>query len=242
MDRRYRRPGRSVGAVVLLAALAACGGDATGTSPTPVPTPSPTPTPAAPTARYRVTFDATWSAGSHPDEFPGNPHFSPLIGATHSARVVFWEPGRTASAGIEAMAETGRTSPLDAEIEAAVGAGSAEGLIRGEGLARSPGTVSLEFQIGRDHPLVTLVTMVAPSPDWFVGVHGLGLLENGEWVAEKTVTLPPYDAGTDNGPTYMSPDADTMPREPVRRIEGAPLAPGGAVAPMGTFTFVRLPS
>ena len=27
-------------------------------------------------ARYRVTFQATWSAATHPTNFPGNPHFS----------------------------------------------------------------------------------------------------------------------------------------------------------------------
>lgn len=231
-----------IAAVALLGVLAACGGDATGTGATPVPTPSPTATPAAATARYRVTFDAAWSKASHPDEFPGNPHFSPLIGATHSTRVVFWEPGRIATAGLEAMAEEGSTSPLDAEIQAAVAAGAAEGLIRGEGLPRSPGTTGLEFQIGRDHPLVTLVTMVAPSPDWFVGVHGLSLVESGDWVAEKVVVVAPYDAGTDSGSSYLSPNADTMPREPVRRIEGPPLASAGGVAPMGTFTFVRVSS
>jgi hypothetical protein len=241
MESRHREFIWPMAAAAVLVGLAACGSNPTGTGPTPVATPSPTPTPAAATARYRITFEATWSAASHPDAFPASPHFSPLVGATHSSTAVFWEPGRTATAGIEAMAEEGSTSPLDTEVQAAIAAGAAEGLIRGEGLSRSPGTTSVEFQIGRDHPLVTLVAMVAPSPDWFVGVHGLSLVENGDWVSEKTVTLAPYDAGTDSGLSYLSPNADTMPREPVRRIEGAPLASGGTVAPMGIFTFVRIP-
>jgi hypothetical protein len=99
---------------------------------------------------------------------------------------------------------------------------------------------SFEFQIGRDHPLVTLVTMIAPSPDWFTGVHGLSLIENGEWVAEKTVSLAPYDAGTDNGRSYRSRNSDAMPREPISRLEGFPVESGGTVAPFGTFTFVRI--
>jgi hypothetical protein len=224
---------------------ASCGGSsATGptATPTPVPTPEPAPTPASPTARYRVTFEATWSAETHPTDIPETPHFSRLIGGTHSDRAVFWEPGATASAGIEAMAELGATSPLDAEIQAAIAAGTAEGLIEGGGISLSPSRVSVEFQIGRDHPLVTLVSMIAPSPDWFVGVHGLSLVEGGDWVEEKTVMLAPYDAGTDDGSTYRSPDSDTMPREPIQEIEGPPLASGGVVAPLGTFTFVRLSS
>lgn len=217
---------------------AGCGGSSTGTQPTP----DPTPTPSVGTARYRVTFEATWSAATHPASFPGNPHLSPLIGGTHSSRVVFWEPGGPATPGIEAMAELGSTSPFDAEIQTAIAGGTAEGLIQGGGIPRSPGSTSIEFKIGPAHPLVTLVSMIAPSPDWFVGVHGMSLLEGGDWVAEKTVTLEPYDAGTDSGSTYESPDADTMPRGPIRRIEEPPIASGGVVAPFGTFTFVRLSS
>jgi len=231
-------------AVALAGLLGACGGGSSGTAPSPVPTPTatPAPGPSEPTARYRVTFDASWSAGTHPVSFPGNPHFSGLIGGTHSERVVFWEPGGTASPGIEAMAEQGATSPLDSEIQAAIAAGTAEGIIQGGGISPSPGVVSVEFQIGRDHPLVTLVSMIAPSPDWFVGVHGLALVEDAEWVTEKAVTLAPYDAGTDSGTTYRSPDADTSPREPISRLEGPPVESGGTVAPFGTFTFVRISS
>ena len=36
-------------------------------------------------ALYAVSFNATWSATTHPDGFPPNPHFSSLAGATHSA-------------------------------------------------------------------------------------------------------------------------------------------------------------
>jgi hypothetical protein len=138
------------------------------------------------------------------------------------------------------MAEQGRTSPLDAEVQAAIGAGTAYSLIQGGAIARSPGTASAEFEIGRDHSLVSLVSMVAPSPDWFVGVDSLNLVEGGDWVAEKTVTLYPWDAGTDSGPTYASPDRDTQPRQPVRLLEGHPVALGGTVAPFGTFTFRRV--
>ena len=108
-------------------------------------------------------------------------------------------------------------------------------------MSRSPGRASVEFVIGPEHGLVTLVSMIAPSPDWFVGVHGMSLLEGGDWVAEKTVSLEPYDAGTDGGRTYKSPDADTRPRQPIRTIQDPPLS-SGSVAPVGTFTFVRLSS
>ena len=48
-----------------------------------------------------------------------------------------------------------------------------------------------------------------------------------------------YDAGTDSGTTYNSADDPTSPREAIQRIDGRPLAVGGQVAPVGTFTFSR---
>jgi len=230
------------GLAVLTAGAVACvGGGSSPAGPTPpVPTPTPAPTPTAATATYVATFEAAWSAETHPSDFPGNPHFSPLVGGTHSSRVRFWEAGATASPGIEAMAERGRTSPLDAEVEAAITAGSAGSLILGGAISRSPGSATAEFEIDREHPLVSLVTMVAPSPDWFVGVDGLSLVEGGDWVAERVVTLYPWDAGTDDGGSYTAADADSQPRVPIRPLSGHPVALGGAVAPFGTLSFRRI--
>ena len=91
--------------------------------------------------------------------------------------------------------------------------------------------------ISEDFPLVTLVSMVAPSPDWFVGTSGVSLIENGYWVAENVVTLWPYDSGTDSGVSYTSPNQDTNPQEPISLITDGPLGNG---VPLGTFTFTLL--
>ncbi len=188
------------------------------------------------TAEYTVTFDATWSPQTHPNSFPPNPHFSGLIGGTHNATVSFWQVGGLASPGIENMAEIGSKSPLITEITDAIAAGTADSLISGGGINPSPGSVSVSFQIDLDFPLVTLVSMIAPSPDWFVGVSGLSLLESGDWVDEKIVQLLPYDAGTDSGPTYTSPNQDTNPADPITLITTLPAGNG---VPFGTFTFTR---
>ena len=101
-----------------------------------------------------------------------NPHFSGLIGATHNDDVRFWAPGRRASDGIKAMAERGSKTPLDDEIRAAKADGTVDKLLSGDGIARSPASVSLDFVIRRDHPLVTLVSMVAPRPRLVWGRFG----------------------------------------------------------------------
>ena len=95
-------------------------------------------------------------------------------------------------------------------------------------------------RFGRDHPLVTLVTMVAPSPDWFVGVSGLSLIVGGDWASELSVPLQAYDAGTDSGTSFLAPDEATQPRESIFRIPGGPFLVGGTTPPLGTFTFRRI--
>lgn len=192
----------------------------------------------SPSAMYEVVFDAEWSAATHPTSFPSNPHFSPLIGGTHSDAVVFWEPGGIATLGIERMAETGSPNSLRNEVNAAILSDTAHGVLQGGAIALSPNDVSMSFEIVEEFPLVTLVTMIAPSPDWFVGVHGLSLRENGAWVDSITVDLWAYDSGTDSGVNYNSPNSNTSPKEPIRNITGEfPLDGSGRI---GTYTFTRV--
>ncbi|MDY7076419.1 MAG: spondin domain-containing protein [Chloroflexota bacterium] len=219
---------------------------------TTTPTPGPTATVAQPTAtmtptevpeesaRYLLTFEATWSEATHPTDFPPNPHFSGLIGATHRDAVRLWEEGGAATPGIENMAETGGKSPLDNEIETLMDAGGACEMISGGGIALSPGMVTVEFTVNQDCPLVSVVSMIAPSPDWFVGVAGLSLYGDGRWVEELVVDLYPYDAGTDSGRSYTSPDEPTEVREGIYRIDASPLLVEGQVPPLGMFRFTRL--
>jgi hypothetical protein len=201
--------------------------------------PLPTSSPVKP-AQYRLTFEATWSAATHPTDFPPNPHFSGLIGAAHRPGVRLWQVGELASPGIKSMAETGVKGPLGDEVDGLIAAGDACVKISGEGIHPSPGKVTVVFEVGEDCPAVSVVTMIAPSPDWFVGVSALNLLEDGVWVDEKVVELFPYDAGTDSGVSYTSPDLPTASPEGIFMIEGGPLLVGDSVIPLGTFTFTRL--
>ncbi len=193
--------------------------------------------PASDTALYSVVFNATWSATTHPTDFPPGAHFSPLVGAVHNDRVSFWASGAAASPGIEQVAETGGTGLLSGEIRAAM-PNNAISIVNGRGIS-SPGSTTIsEVVVTLDHPHITLVTMIAPSPDWFVGTSGLSLLsEFGQWVDELVFVLYPYDAGTDDGASYRSPNADTSPKEPVRRLKGvSPFSD----EPIGTYTFTRV--
>lgn len=192
---------------------------------------------AAQVVEYRMTFDATWTHQTHPLDYPGNAHFSSLAGGTHNADVSFWEVGGIATSAIEGMAELGGTNALFFEVNLAIVAGDAFSTIDGSDLFNLPGSVSSTFTMSADYPLVTLVTMVAPSPDWFVGVSGLPLRENGQWRPNVVVDLLPYDAGTDSGTTFTAANADITPHIPISLIDDYAFDNG---TPLGTFTFELL--
>ena len=173
----------------------------------------------AQSAAYRVTFEGRWTTAATPDGVPGGAHFSPLIGAVHNDQVTFWREGGTASAGIESMAEVGGTNALKTDITAA--GSNAGAVIERIGNIGATATVTADFTVTSTHPLVTLLTMVAPSPDWFVGVSGLSLLDaQGDWLASHSVDLFPYDAGTEEGTEFSLSNAATSPRGTITSIKG----------------------
>lgn len=61
--------------------------------------------------------------------------------------------------------------------------------------------------------------MLGPSPDWVVGVSKLNLCQRDcTWIKSQIIDLYPWDAGTDNGISYMSPNSETKPREKMKPI------------------------
>ncbi|MFC1758738.1 spondin domain-containing protein [Planctomycetota bacterium] len=190
-------------------------------------------------ARYRLEFDSIWSAATHPTDWPGNSaHYSSLVGGLHNSDVTFWEVGGLATSGIESMAETGASGGVRSEVNAAIAAGTAGSQIFGGGIGRSPGKVAVEFDVTREYPLATVVSMIAPSPDWFVGVSGLDLRDGDGWVGKTVHALHPYDSGTDDGVTFRSGNADSNPAIPIHRLDD--VFPFEETGPLGTFTFRRL--
>ncbi len=190
-------------------------------------------------AEYEVTFDGTWSSVTHPSAFPSGAHFSPLIGGTHNDLYQVWQPGGIASPGIEIMAETGSIGTLITEIQAAIAAGTAGEFVTGPGLPVSPGQAVTTFTVTDAFPLISLTTMVAPSPDWFVGVHDVSLLDANGWIDDLTIDLYTYDAGTDSGTGFFSSNQDTNPQDPIQLQTGGPFF---GTVPLGTFTFRRIAS
>ena len=151
---------------------------------------------------YRVDVNITWNSESPawPDEAA---HFSWIGGGTHNSNVKFWEVGTLASPGMDLLSVTGRNDDLVSEIFKQKAIGNAENVIDirhwfcpDSITHNSCGDRSFELEVSEEFPLVTLASMLGPSPDWFIGVESLSMVdEDGEFIPEIIFELYPYDAG-----------------------------------------------
>ncbi|WP_303317473.1 spondin domain-containing protein [Flavivirga abyssicola] len=173
------------------------------------------------TANYTVVFESIWESvannsteGQSTIGLPGSAHWSPLVGATHKTANTFLMMGAAASPGIESVAETGGTGTFKSEVN---NNADADKFIDGGGLGSGKGTITINsLDVNEDYPLVTLASMIAPSPDWFIAVNGINLRSgnnsiNNGWKDTFSIDLFPYDAGTEDGSGYSLDNADSNP-------------------------------
>ena len=174
----------------------------------------------AQSATYRVTFEGKFTASTLASgvSVPSGDHFTTLIGAVHNGSATFWSSGGMAGADVEAVAELGTTDAFKSEINANMNVDTVfEQSIASGGTA----TATVDIVVTTAHPLVTLLTMIAPSPDWFVGVSGLSLLNaQNQWLSQQQVDLFPYDAGTEEGTEFSLTNAATSPQGTITNIKG----------------------
>ena len=185
-------------------------------------------------ATYEVTFEGNWTTASTPGGVVAGAHFTTLIGAVHNDGVTFWRSGERASPGVENVAELGVTSRFESEINASPHAAA---VIKQSVERGGTGSATFSIDVTRDHPLVTLLSMIGPSPDWFVGISGRSLLDGSDqWVPRLEVDLFPYDAGTEEGTEFSLDNPATDPRGTITSIRGT-----GKFSnePMARLTFVR---
>ena len=185
-------------------------------------------------ATYTVTFQGEWTTRSTPGGVAGGAHFTTLIGAVHSREVTFWSSGGTATAGVEGVAELGHVSTFKSEINAE--GSDVKAVVQKTPGSGGRGSATFDIDVTVDHPLLTLLSMIGPSPDWFVGVSRLSLLDGGEWRTRHSVNLYPYDAGTEDGEEFSLVNPATSPQGTITSLRGM-----GKFSnePMATLSFVR---
>ncbi|XP_036230521.2 spondin-1 [Bactrocera oleae] len=111
------------------------------------------------------------------------------------------------------------------------------------------GRQETKFFVDSNHSMVSLMTRIVPSPDWFIGVDSFQLCVGGSWIDTVTVEMDPLDAGTDNGFTFTAPNWPTSPQGVIYRITSRyPAHPASSffypkskrLPPIATFQFIKL--
>ncbi len=196
---------------------------------------------AADQARYKLELHISWSKANHPHDWPQTGgHMSGLVVVAHGSRYVLFEDGRTASSGLKLVAENGRSTVLDAEFTEARRRERIGEVVKAEGLKKVPGTMKAEFIASEDHPLVSFVTMLAPSPDWFTGASAVNLRAEGKWVKRLRVPLWAWDAGTDSGSSYTSANMETQPAQSIRLLATPHVLTGRGLAEIGYAQITKI--
>lgn len=199
---------------------------------------------ADPGAEYTIVFKNAWTPTTHPFEYPpnatiGGPHYSGIVGAAHNPSFTLFREGAMPTPGIERLSEEGKPSPLDEEIRTAIGGGSVSQLFTTGPLRDLKDSLVATVRVNASYPLVSLVAMIAPSPDWFAGVTDVNLMEPTGWATSRTVQVHAWDSGGDDGTTYKASDKDNNPKKPTTKAMSRHFVTNGAPVPVATVTFTR---
>ncbi len=169
-------------------------------------------------ATYAVEVTGKWSS---PDfTVPAGVHFTSFAGMVHNANGELWKPGKLATKGVENVAETGSTTAILLEIDSVIRTKNALSLI----LFTPPtatGTRKTNFYCNTNYSMISFASMIAPSPDWFIGLSGLNLYNNNKWAADTTVQLFVYDSGTEDGDVFGYSNPVTNPQQPILLLDAS---------------------
>ncbi|XP_068596614.1 spondin-2b [Brachionichthys hirsutus] len=173
-------------------------------------------------AQYRLTFTGKWSPAAFPKQYPvyrPPAQWSNIVGVTHSSDYHIWQRNGFASNGVKEFAEKGEAWTLMKEVEAAgERIQSVYGIFSAPAVVRGTGQMNTEFEVFSRHSYLSFIVRIVPSPDWFVGVDSVDLCDGDHWKENASLELFPYDAGTDSGFTFSSPNFDTVPQDKITQI------------------------
>lgn len=189
---------------------------------------------------YDIKLTLQWTSPSF--VVPDGAHFTHFVGLVHSTDTSVWAPGRYASAGLEFVAEIGSDWRLESEMDAIIA--RKKGLEKFNLLPPSiVGSIDTTLRFTLQHSAISFASMIAPSPDWFVGIYSLNLLSNNKWIENIKVPLFIYDAGTEDGDIFGYDNPDSDPKQLIHLLTpatGTVIANGNTkLAPIGEIIFTK---
>jgi hypothetical protein len=171
---------------------------------------------------YGCVLTNKWSGATHPFDYArvsDSAHWSKPVLASHNSSYEMWAPQSFASQGVENVAETGSTETLESELMAEMNSGTVANFTVGinQFNNRSPPQLfNDEIFLSEEFPLLSTISMAAPSPDWFTGIYNFSPInEEKFWYESFEIATFPFDAGTEMGSTYS---IGNQPEDPVIEI------------------------
>ena len=165
--------------------------------------------PAAESQAYSIDLDVVWSAASHPETLPPGAHVSPFIAVVHKTPGSIIERNTRATPGLEDVAETGATNVFVSELDALIASGEVKEYAVGTRID-APGLDTVSFEASQEFSHLTLVSMIAPSPDWLLAVIDFPLFNAQQWAGASDLSFQYLDAGTDDGASFTSANRDNL--------------------------------
>ncbi|CAL8077806.1 unnamed protein product [Orchesella dallaii] len=174
---------------------------------------------------YHVIMKTHWSRELFPKQYPEfrpPAQWSKLVGRTHNSSYSLYRIGGMASQGLKRFAETSSSDVLDETAQGSTGVLDA---FNGAPITAGVGLSETQFFVDGNHTMVSLLSRIVPSPDWFVGIDSLNLCMDQQWIDNIAVDVEPIDAGTDSGFTFTAPNWVTVPQEAIYQIHLTTLHP-----------------
>lgn len=140
-------------------------------------------------------------------------YFTPFLAAAHPEGTSLFTVGQPASANLQAMAEGGDISGLEADVN---GLGATVVANPAGGMLAPTGSTTFNMNTdGTSNDRLTLVAMLLPTNDAFAGLNAVAIpTEPGTY----TFDVPAYDAGTEANDEILNgagaPGAPGMPADP----------------------------
>lgn len=178
-------------------------------------------------AKYKITFYNLLTPSRFGSSIPSmGLIFSPLAGASHSGRISVMTVRGFASRAVEEIAEKGDNSRL---VRIATRLKKKKLGVKDLAAASGPTmpgkSTTLELEVDCKNSFVTVLGMIAPSPDWIVQISNRNLYSSRlrRFIPYTAGFLIAYDAGTDSGRDFTPPGDLSLdkPTEPKQNI--APL-------------------
>ena len=112
-------------------------------------------------------------------------------------------------------------------------------------IEQTGGPTGIDVEVTADYPMVSLVAMIFPSPDWFVGIRRANLCDGGMWRDSWNITtLLPWDAGTEDGGMFNINNSATVPVQNITLITkdtpDTPFMGANSIATLGRLMFKRV--